>query len=96
MAKSDTLHIRVAPEVKSGVESTLSALGLSVTEAVNLFFHQVMLTGGLPFAVKMPTPNAETIAAMQEARDIASGKIAAKQYRTVAELMEDLTNDVDD
>ena len=68
----------------------------SVTEAVNIFFHQVMLTGGLPFAVTMPTPNAETIAAMQEARDIASGKIAAKQYHSVAELMEDLTSDVDD
>ena len=96
MAKSDTLHIRVAPEVKSGVESTLGTLGMSVTEAVNIFFHQVMLTGGLHFAVKMPAPNAETIAAMREARDIASGKISAKQYHSVAELMEDLTNDADD
>jgi hypothetical protein len=32
------------------------------------------------------TPNAETIAAMQEARDILSGKIQAKRYSSLAEF----------
>jgi DNA-damage-inducible protein J len=32
------------------------------------------------------TPNAETIAAMREARDILSGKIQAKRYSSLAEF----------
>ena len=39
--------------------------------------HQVILAGGLPFEVKNPQYNAETIAAIQEARDIIAGKIPA-------------------
>lgn len=38
----------------------------------------------------------ETLAAMKEARDIASGKIPAKIYNSVADLMEDLNRDDED
>ena len=48
------------------------------------------MEGGLPFAVKQPRFNAETEAAMQEARDITSGKIAAKSYASVRELFDEL------
>jgi DNA-damage-inducible protein J len=96
MAKTETLHIRVNPAIKSGVEATLNTLGLSTTEAINIFLHQIILVGGLPFEVKRPQYNYETLAAMQEARDIASGKIPAKSYNSVAELMEDLNGDDED
>ena len=39
--------------------------------------------------------NPETIAAMQEARLISEGKIPAKSYNSVEELMEDLMSDDD-
>ncbi|RCX17991.1 DNA-damage-inducible protein J [Anaerobacterium chartisolvens] len=96
MAKSETLHIRVEPAVKAGVEATLKTLGLSTTEAINIFLHQVILAGGLPFEVKNPQYNVETLAAIQEARDIITGKAPAKSYNSVAELMEDLNNDDED
>ncbi len=96
MAKSETLHIRVESAVKAGVEATLKTLGLSTTEAINIFLHQVILAGGLPFEVKNPQYNAETLAAIQEARDIIAGKVPAKSYNTVAELMEDLNSDDED
>lgn len=96
MAKTETLHIRVEATIKAGVEATLKNLGLSTTEAVNIFLHQILLVGGLPFEVKNPQYNAETIAAMQEARDIIAGKVPAKSYSTVAELMEDLNSDDED
>jgi len=96
MAKTETLHIRVESAVKAGVENTLKTLGLSTTEAINIFLHQVILTGGLPFEVKNPQYNAETIAAIQEARDIIAGKVPTKSYSTVAELMEDLNSDDED
>jgi hypothetical protein len=36
------------------------------------------------------TPNSETLAAVREARDILSGKIAAKSYSSVEELNREL------
>ena len=90
MAKTDTLHIRVEPDVKKNVESTLNKLGLSTTEAINIFLCQVILTGGLPFDVRMPRYNAQTEAAMQEARDIASGRVPMKGYASAKELFKAL------
>ena len=68
---------------------------LSTTEAINIFLHQVILTGGLPFEVKNPQYNDETLAAIREARDIIAGKVPAKSYNNIAELMEDLNSDDD-
>jgi DNA-damage-inducible protein J len=96
MAKTASLNIRIAPEIKAGAESLFSQFGITVTDAVNIFLHQSLLVGGLPFEMKQPRYNAETEAAMQEAHDIAAGKIPAKSYYSVAELMEDLNSDVDD
>ena len=90
MAKTDTLHIRVEPEVKKNAENTLNKLGLSTSEAINIFLHQVILTGGLPFDVILPRYNTETEVAMQEARDIASGKVSTKGYASAKELFEEL------
>lgn len=90
MAKTANLNIRVDPEIKSSAEALFSSFGLTVSDAVNIFLHQSLLEGGLPFAVKQPRYNAETEAAMAEARAIAEGKIPAKRYNTVREMMEDL------
>ncbi len=54
MAKNETLHIRVNDAVKSNAEKTLDMLGLSISEAVNMLLHQIILTGGLPFSVRVP------------------------------------------
>ena len=43
-----------------------------------------------------PKYNAETLAAIQEAEDIASGKIQAKSYNTVAEMEADLDAEEDE
>ena len=56
MAKTETLHIRVNENVKANAEETLSMLGISISEAVNMFLCQVNLTGGIPFEVKVPAP----------------------------------------
>ena len=39
MAKTDTLHIRIEPSVKRKAEETLNDLGLSITEAINVFLN---------------------------------------------------------
>ena len=66
MAKTGMIRARVEPELKSQAEEVFSRLGLSPTAAITLFYRQVTLHNGLPFAVKVP--NAETIAALRQAR----------------------------
>jgi len=54
MVKNETLHIRVNGNVKANAENTLKMLGVSISEAVNMFLCQIPLVGGLPFDVKIP------------------------------------------
>ena len=90
MARTANIKIRTEPETKSGAEQLFASFGISVSDAINIFLHQSLMVGGLPFEVRQPRFNAETEAAMQEARDIASGKISAKLYDSARALLEDL------
>lgn len=58
---------RVEPELKTDAEKVLKALGISTTEAINLFLSQVRLRKGLPFDVKIP--NKTTLKAMKDAEE---------------------------
>lgn len=66
MAKTETVRARVEPKLKQEAESVLKTLGLSPAEAIRLFYKQVTLRHGLPFAVEIP--NAETREAMRQAQ----------------------------
>ena len=56
MNKNSTIHVRVNETVRANAEETLSMLGMTISDAVNMLLHQVNLVGGLPFDVKMPVP----------------------------------------
>lgn len=90
MAKTSTINMRVSPEVKSDAESIFASLGMTLTEAINVFLHKSIMEGGLPFDVRQPRYNAETEAAIREARDIMSGKIKAESYDSAAALFASL------
>ncbi len=90
MAKTANINIRIDPEVKARSEQLYAKFGITITDAVNIFLHQSLMVGGLPFEMKQPNYNDETEAAMQEAIDIASGKIQAKSYASAKELFEEL------
>lgn len=54
MAKTANLYARIEPDVKEQAESILSALGIPASNAINMFYKQIILQRGLPFEVKMP------------------------------------------
>ncbi len=87
MAKTDTLHIRVEPTVKQRAEETLNDLGLSITEAINVFLNQVILNDGIPFEIKKPKFNKETIATMEDTKN---GKNLSKTFDSVDEMFKEL------
>jgi len=65
MAKTETIHMRITPEVKSSADSILSQLGITTADAINMFLYQVILRGGLPFEVRLPAARAETLALIE-------------------------------
>ncbi len=91
--KTANINLRIHPEVKANAQALFASFGLSVTDAIQIFLHQSLLVGGLPFEVKHPRYNKETELAIQEARDIMSGKVEAKTYSSVSELLADLEKD---
>ena len=54
MEKSATLNLRVNPALKQDAESILSRLGIPMSTAVDMFLNQIVLVGGIPFAVTLP------------------------------------------
>lgn len=54
MAKSANLYARIEPEVKEQAEAILNALGISASNAITMFYKQIILRKGLPFEVKLP------------------------------------------
>lgn len=54
MAKSANLYARIEPEIKEQAESILSALGIPVSNAINMFYKQIILQRGIPFELKLP------------------------------------------
>jgi DNA-damage-inducible protein J len=83
MATTTMVHVRVDEHVKAQAAETLAAMGLSISDAVRVFLTRIAAEKQLPFALKVP--NAETRAAMEEARAISRARFA-----TADELIRDL------
>ena len=90
IVKDAHFNMRINKQKKTDLESLYARLGMTLPEAVNIFFENSLLVGGLPFSVRLPRYNKETEAAMQEAKDIMSGKVSAKSYSSARELFDEL------
>jgi len=91
--KTANFNMRMEAQKKADAETLYKTLGMTLPQAVNMFISQSLLVGGLPFEVKMPKYNKETLAAMEEALKISSGEIPSKDYKSVRELFEELDNE---
>jgi DNA-damage-inducible protein J len=75
MAKTAKLNIRVDPDTKEVAEKLFANFGITISDAVNIFLHKAILSGGIPFEIKLSQPNATTKAAMLEVDNMIRGKI---------------------
>lgn len=82
---SDVVRARIDPALKAEVSAVLSEMGLSLSDAIRLLFVRVAAEKALPFEIRVP--NAETQAAMRDAR---AGKVA--RFAGVEELLADLNS----
>ena len=77
MPVTSMVHVRVDEHLKAQATETLAAMGLSVSDAVRVFLTRVVAEQQLPFA--LTAPNAETRAAMAEARTISKARFASAE-----------------
>ena len=89
MAKSESLYIRVDPAVKANAEEVYSKYGMTVSQAINVFLHQSINVGGLPFDLRPSIPNEATLAAMKEVEDMIDGRIP-KEAMSVDDFIKEM------
>jgi len=77
------VHVRVDEKVKAKAAKTLSAMGISLSDAVRIMLLRVAVEDALPFEIKIP--NAKTMKAMQ-----AADKRQGKRFSSADALLEDL------
>ena len=85
-AHTSMLHVRVDDETKARASEALAAMGLSLSDAVRLFLHRVVIEQALPLELKVP--NAETRAAIEESRALMKDRRA--RFATADALFDDL------
>ncbi len=83
MAKSAMIRARTEPALKAAADKIFQKLGLSSSEAINLFFKQVTLRKGIPFEIMIP--NKATLKAMKDAEE---GKVT--EFQDVKSLFKKL------
>ncbi|KAB2874097.1 MAG: type II toxin-antitoxin system RelB/DinJ family antitoxin [Bauldia sp.] len=86
MAADTVVRARIDSETKRKATKVLTEMGLSVSDAIRLLLVRVAAEKSLPFNVQVP--NAETIAAMEEAR---RGNL--RSFKTVEELLAELNEE---
>ena len=84
MTRTATVRARMRPELKTEVEEVFDRLGVTTSEAITMFFSQVKMRKGLPFAVEVPN---ETTRRTFEATDRGEG---LHDYRNLDDMFKAL------
>ncbi|MRI35101.1 type II toxin-antitoxin system antitoxin, RelB/DinJ family [Endozoicomonas sp. OPT23] len=59
MAKETTVRARIDESLKEEAEVILKQLGITTSQAINIYFSQIVLRQGLPFDVVLPDAEKE-------------------------------------
>lgn len=98
MAKTSNLYARIEPDVKEQAETILTALGIPVSNAINMFYKQIILQRGIPFDMKLPTNRILDMGQLtSEQLDAELGKgyadIAAGRMKPASEVFDSIRRD---
>ena len=82
-----TINVNVDEKVKEQAKETLEQLGTNFTNVINMLLRQIILTESIPFEVKIPKLNQETIKAI---KDSEKGIGLSNEYNDLNEMWNDL------
>lgn len=84
------ISVQVDRKDKELATGILSNLGLNMSTYVNMAIKQLINKDGVPFEVVNPRPSKELLEALQDGEDILNGKVKAKSYTNMYEMLKDL------
>ncbi len=98
MSKSANLYARIEPDLKEQAETILSALGITASNAITMFYRQIVLQKGLPFEVKLPAAQSVDISSItgeQLNAELEKGyaDITAGRTRSAKNVFDDIRKD---
>lgn len=85
-----SMNIRMDSGIKRDAQQLFAELGMDMTTAVNIFLRQALRQRGLPFEVKLDVPNADTLEALEEIRQMKKNPQLGKTYTDVDVMMKEL------
>ena len=89
------VNIRIDQDIKKKAEAIFKGLGITPTTAITMFYIQTIRNNGIPFALKLETPNQETLEAIKVVEEMEKDPSKHNRiFNSVDELMEDLKNDI--
>ena len=95
MVKTANLYARIEPDLKNEAETILGGLGIPVSNAINIFYRQIVIHRGLPFQVRLAPRrliNAATLADADLDAEIQRGldDVAAGRTRPFHDFADEL------
>lgn len=92
MAKVST-SISIDADVKAQAQALFADFGLDLSTAINIFLRQSIRENCIPFTIQREVPNADTVAAMKEAEEMAKNPSVYKRYSSFSDLLREVEAD---
>ncbi len=98
MSKTANLYVRIEPDIKEQAEQILSALGITASNAIKMFYKQIILQNGLPFELKLPENtvlNFEKLSEQEIDRELQKGidDVESGNVKPVKQVFADIRKD---
>lgn len=88
------INIRMDAELKKQFEAFCADMGMTMTTAFNIFAKKAVREYRIPFEISGDVPNAETVEAIREVKQMQAEPNRGKTYSDVDQMMEELLADV--
>ncbi len=93
-AEKTNINIWVDPRLKQDAENLFEDLGLTLSSAISLFLQTAVGNDGIPFEIKLRTPNPNTRAALAEYSAMQEQPEQYKRHRSVDQVVDETLDDI--
>jgi DNA-damage-inducible protein J len=85
--RTELIQARISPDVKILSNEILQKIGLSISEAINIYLKKIIAVKGIPFDLKIP--NEETLQAISDVKN----KKNIHSYNSLEDLITEFSNE---
>ncbi|MCD8088325.1 MAG: type II toxin-antitoxin system RelB/DinJ family antitoxin [Oscillospiraceae bacterium] len=85
MANTTAVYARIDTELKENAEGILAQLGITPSSAIQMLYSQIVLRGGMPFDLRLPSRKPLAVGAMTREQidtELEKGVASAASGRT--------------